>query len=396
MASFDQSRRRSRQFRPEGLGPEMLEKREVMAASALGFSLPDVSVGNYTSPVASWGQPYTVQLQAFNRGASSLPQAGAQFPYASSTSDANTLVNVYLTKGNGPLAPKTLLQTLDLNTIRQNSVYGSGTDAQFTINMPAVPPPGFPAAGGAFRLVFVPQVTNQIRLNGVYPNQGSYSVPVKVLPSLPQIQFLGDNTPRSLVPGQVMTPEIKIQNIGAANINTQVTPQNPLKVLLVASVDPFYDAGDVILDELTITDLQGLNQRPLSGGLANLPAGTVNNLSLASNQATITGAKITLPVTGAYYIGYIVDPDRAIQQISDQAGVPRSARLLGLQMVAGRHGFAPPQNQTNTAAALFPSVPYAAPSTTVIGPDTTQVAPVVYYPPNAALGGIKTKPKGWA
>lgn len=394
MASFDHTRR-SRQFRPEGLGPELLEQREVMAASAMGFSLPDVSVGNYTSPVASWGQPYTVQVQAFNRGASSLPQAGAQFPWASSTSDAVTSVDVYLTRGKGPHAHRAFLQTLDLGTIRQNSVYGSGTDAQFNINMPATPPAGFPAAGGAFRLVFVPNVSNQIRLNGVYPNQGSYSVPVKVLPSLPQVQFLGSNTPRSLVPGQVFTPEIKIQNIGAADINTQVTTANPLTVLLVASTDQFYDAADVVLDTLTITDLQGLNQRPLAGGLRNLAAGTVNNLSLALNQASVTGAKLTLPVTGAYYVGYIVDPDHAINMISDQAGIPRSARLLDLRLVAGRTGYDAPQNLTNSAASLFPNVPYAAPTTTVIGPDTLQVAPVVSYPPNAALGGIKTKPKGW-
>ena len=325
MASFD-LKRRNRKFRPEMLGPELLEQREVMAASAMGFSLPDVSVGNYVAPVAAWGQPYTVQVQAFNRGASSLPEPLAQFPYASSMADANTTVSVYLTKGNGPRAARYLLDTLPLSTITQNSVYGTGANAQFTINMPATPPAGFPAAGGQFKLVFVPNVTNQIRLPGTYPNQGSYSVPVKVLPS----------------------------------------------------------------------DLQGLNQRPLVGGLRNLPAGTVNNLSLASNQTTVTGGKVTLPTTGSYYIGYIIDPEYKYTQVSDNAGVTRSPRLLGAQLVAGRHGFATPQNLTDTAAALFPSVPYTAPNSyVVVLPQTEQVPVKVAYPPNAALGGMKTKPRGW-
>ena len=77
MASFDHPRR-TRRFRPESLGPETLENREVMASSAMGFSLPDVAVSNIASPVASWGQPYTFQLSAFNRGASSQAEQGVQ------------------------------------------------------------------------------------------------------------------------------------------------------------------------------------------------------------------------------------------------------------------------------------------------------------------------------
>jgi len=398
VASFD-LKRRNRKFRPEMLGPELLEQREVMAASAMGFSLPDVSVGNYVAPVAAWGQPYTVQLQAFNRGASSLPEPLAQFPYATSMADANTTVSVYLTKGNGPRAARYLLDTISLSTITQNSVYGAGTNAQFTIDMPATPPAGFPAAGGQFKLVFVPNVTNQIRLPGTYPNQGSYSVPVKVLPSLPQIQFLGANTPKALVPGQVFLPEIKLANVGAADISTQNAVAGDLQVILVASADRDYHPNtpqSVILATLTLSDLQGLNQRPLAGGLRNLPAGTVNNLSLASNQTTVTGGKVTLPTSGSYYIGYIIDPEHKYTQISDNAGIDRSPRLLGAQLVAGRHGFAVPQNLTDTAAALFPSVPYTAPNSyVVVLPQTEQVPVKVAYPPNAALGGMKTKPRGW-
>ncbi|MEI7921329.1 MAG: hypothetical protein WCJ40_05415 [Planctomycetota bacterium] len=399
VASFDHPRR-NRRFRPEILGPELLEQREVMAASAMGFSLPNVSVGNYVSPVASWGQPYTVQLQAFNRGASSIPEPLAQFPYASSMADANTTVSIYLTKGNGPHAVKSLLETVPLNTITQNSVYGAGTNAQFTINMPATPPAGFPAAGGQFKLVFVPNVSNQIRLPGPYPYQGSYSVPVKVLPSLPELQFRGSNTPKTLVPGQVFLPEIKLANIGAANISTQNATAGDLQVILVASSDKDYHPNtpqSVILATMTLSELQGLNQRPLAGGIQNLRSGAINNLSLASNQTTVTTGKVTLPTTGSYYIGYIIDPEHKYTQISDNAGYDRSPRLLGIHYVTAKPGFVAPENITNTAAALFPSVPYVAPASYVLQVPNTQQVPVkVAYPPNAALGGLKTKPRGWA
>lgn len=394
MASFDHPRR-SRRFRPESLGPEYLEKREVMANSAMGFSLPVVSVGNYTSPLASWGQPYTVQLQAFNRGASSQPEPSAQFPYATSTADANTTVNVYLVAGHGRNQKRALLDTVDLGTITQNSAYGAGTSAQFTVTLPATPPAGFPAAGGKFRILVVPTVTNQIRLPGAFPNNGaSYTVPVKITPSLPQIQFIGSNTPKNLVPGQVLLPEIQVANNGAANINTQ----GPLKVIMVASLDKDFNPGDVTLAEFTIDDLSALNERPLDGGIHNIAAGSTNNLNLAANQAVLTGAKLALSAlptnAKSYYVGFVIDPDRTLTQISDQAGIPRSPRLLGLQVVTNRHGFGTPQNVHGSAASLFPNQPYSA-SGVLITPDTQQVAPIVYYPPNKATGGIKTKPEGW-
>jgi hypothetical protein len=391
VTSFDHPRR-SRRFRPETLGPEILENREVMANSAMGFSLPQVVVGNYVSPLASWGQDYTVQLQAFNRGASSQAEPLAQFPYATSMADANTTVDVYLVAGHGPRQRQALLETIDLGTITQNSAYGAGANAQFTVKLPDSPPAGFPAAGGKFRILVVPTVANQVRLPSSFRNSGaSYSVPVKIMPSLPQIQFLGSNVPRNLVPGQVILPEIQVANIGAANVNTQ----GPLKVIMVASADRNYNPGDVTLAEFTINDLSALNERPLDGGIDNLPAGTVSNLNLAANQAIATGAKLTFPLNSTYYIGFVIDPDRTLTQLSDQAGVPRSSRLLGLQQVTPRHGFAAPQNLTNTAADLFPNLPYSATDSTVVTPNTQQVAPLVYYPPNMAVGGIKTKPRGW-
>ena len=391
VASFDHPRR-SRRFRPESLGPELLEQREVMASSAMGFSLPNVAVGNYTSPLASWGQNYTFQLQAFNRGASSLPEPSAQFPYATSTADADTTASVYLVAGHGARQQRYLLDTIDLGTISQNSAYGAGTGAQFTVPLPATPPAGFPAAGGRFRILVVPTVSNQIRLPSLYPNNGaSYSVPVKIMPSLPQVEFMGSNLPKNLVPGQVILPEIQVANVGAANINTQ----GPLKVILVASTDRNYNPGDVILNEYTVNDLSALNERPLAGGIDNLPAGMVQNLNLAANQSTATGAKITLPLNSTYYVGFVIDPDRTLTQISDNAGIPRSSRLLGVQLVTPRHGYTAPRNLTDTAADLFPNLPYSATDSTVITPNTQQVAPIVYYPPNMAMGGIRTKPRGW-
>lgn len=405
MASFDHPRR-NRRFRPESLGPERLENREVMASSAMGFSLPDVAASNIASPVASWGQPFTFQLSTFNRGASSQAEPLAQFPYAISTADANTTLNVFLVAGHGPSQKRVLLDNPTV-TIPQNSVSGAGKAAQYTVTLPATPPDGFPAAGGKFRLLVVPNVTNQIRLPSAFPNNGaSYSVPVKVLPALPQIEFSGSNMPKNLVPGQVLLPEIKVSNVGAANVNTQ-SDKGPLKVILVASANLDFNPADkpVTLAEFTIPNLAALNTRPLAGGLRNLKAGQVNNLNLAANQVTVSGAQIALPIDAdpslnAYYIGFVIDPDRTLTQISDNAGIPRSARLIAPQLVTPRSGYSMPQSIAASSADLFPNLPFPAPASAVIKPDTAQLAPKVYYPPTMKIRpveprGIKYKPTGW-
>jgi hypothetical protein len=402
VASFDQSRR-TRRFRPDSLGPETLENREVMAASAMGFSLPDVAVGNFASPVAAWGQPFSFQLQAFNRGASSQAEPLAQFPFAQSTARAETMANVFLVAGHGPKQTRVLLDTVDLGTIAQNSMKAP----QVTVTLPATPPAGFPAAGGRFRILVVPTVANQIRLPSAFPNNGaSYSVPVKVLPALPQIEFLGSNTPKNLVPGQVFLPEIKIANVGGANVNTQ-SAQGPLKVILVASANLDYNPADVpvTLAEFTIADLAGLNTRPLAGGLQNLRAGRFNNLNLAANQATLTASQIKLPVgatpeESTYYIGFVIDPDRTLTQISDQAGIERSPRLIAPRLVMPNSAYSTPESIQLASADLFPNLPYKATSAGVITPNTAQVSPHVYYPPTMKIlpvnyRGIKYKPQGW-
>jgi len=381
VASFDQPRR-TRRFRPDGLGPETLENREVLAYSAMGFSLPDLSVANNASPVASWGQPLSVQVLAFNRGASSLPEL-PQWPLAPSMADAVTEVDVYLARGRN----RVLIDTIDMGRIRQNSV----ENGVINIDLPDTPPAGFPAAGGQFRMIFVPRVTNQIRLPMASPNGGSWSMPVNIQPSLPQLQFVRDNSPNVIVPGQVFTPEIVIANNGAANIDTQ----GPLTVALVASNDPYSSPDDVILDEIVIDSLQGLNQRPIRGGMRGLQGSRRGNLPLAANETSAFGAKITFPVDGPYYIGYVIDPYRTITQISDQAGVERSALLNGLKYVDEVHGFADPGNVTNSDAAAFPNVPYQPPSVTIVRPNALQNSPYYYYPPYRPLGGIYTKPRGW-
>jgi hypothetical protein len=353
-----------------------------MAYSAMGFSLPDLVVGNKSSAVASWGQPFSVQISAFNRGASSLPEM-PQNPLAPSMADAVTTVDVYLVRGRN----RTLIDTIDLGAVRQNSVENGVVDIQ----LPNTPPAGFPAAGGQIRMLFVPNVSNQIRLPMASPNGGSWSMPINVLPSLPQIQFLSDNSPGVIVPGQVFTPEIVLANTGGANVNTQ----GPLKVIMVASADPYFNPGDVVINEFTFDSLAGLNQRPIEGGAKNLPRSRRGNLPLAANQASASGAKMTFPTDGPYYIGYVIDPDRTITQRSDQAGIERSAALLGLKLVNDIHGFGTPGNVTDTDAAQFPNVPYDPPAATVIAPDGNLSSPLYYYPPFRPLGGIYTRPRGW-
>ena len=59
---------------------ETLERRELLAYSGLGFSLPDLTVTGFASPVASYGGPVTVTVNVRNIGASSTLEPLALSP----------------------------------------------------------------------------------------------------------------------------------------------------------------------------------------------------------------------------------------------------------------------------------------------------------------------------
>src|SRR5438128_12683229 len=46
--------------RPDLAALECLEGRELLAHTALGFSLPDLAISGFAAPVASWGGPLAV------------------------------------------------------------------------------------------------------------------------------------------------------------------------------------------------------------------------------------------------------------------------------------------------------------------------------------------------
>jgi hypothetical protein len=93
-----------------------------------------------------------------------------------------------------------------------------------------------------------------------------------------------------------------------------------VRVLVVASQDPFFGPGDAILEsvdgtraDFTIDNIPALSQAPTRGAFL----GDVN-LDPAPNIVTLVGPVVTLPTSpGSYFVGLIIDPDDTILEISE-------------------------------------------------------------------------------
>ena len=75
---------------------ELLEGRALMAYSALGFSLPDLTISGVAAPAASWGNTLAVTVTLNNIGSETINEPLALAPGSQSTADAApTTVAVY-------------------------------------------------------------------------------------------------------------------------------------------------------------------------------------------------------------------------------------------------------------------------------------------------------------
>jgi hypothetical protein len=300
------SRKQRRSGRARGglvIAPlEALERREVLSYSALGYSLPDLTVTAFSAPVTAWGGTLAVSALVTNLGASTIAEPFHQAAGAVSTADApETFLNVYAStqpKGKGA---EILLGSIAVPAIQQNDT--ANVTSTFTL-------PAEPAAFAPHSHIFLTYVVNPANpiLENVYNNDAFFSKQaVQVLPALPNIQVVGFETPTPLVPGDTFTPAIQLANLGTADVSAQ----GPLTVELVASENKTFGPGDITLGTYTVDSVPPLSQTPST----NPNVGDLN-LIPGTNIVTLDSKTITLPSMPAnYFLGVKVDPFSAIREV---------------------------------------------------------------------------------
>ena len=331
-----------------------LEPRALLAFSALGFSLPELAITGEAGPRAAWGGPLNVSALYQNIGTSTITEPLSQAPATQaptpgspygnvSTADApDTMVTVFATR-----TPKTLNGAVDLGEIEapplsQNSV--EQLAAAFTL--PARPA-GFPGPGGTIYIWFEANSSNS-SLETTHKYNLSKPVPVKLTRGpLPELRAISLSVPSSLSPGDTITPQIQIENFGTADPDLQ----GPVTVDLVASVTKSFTLGSSIVASYTINSIPAVAQTPTSGNYLTFAQQIVNQ---PNNVVTIIGSPVTLPTSPAkYYLGVVVDPTGAIDQLS----VPRNS-FQQIKVVGPKTRFLPAAGVVSSANTnQFPTSP---------------------------------------
>ncbi|WZO99123.1 hypothetical protein EP7_000717 [Isosphaeraceae bacterium EP7] len=322
---------------------ELLESRQLMAYSPLGYSLPELVVSGRAAGTAAYGGQLGVTISVQNLGASSIIEPFALTPGATSTADAPaTTANVYLSSTTH-FNPKTavLVGTVDVPAIKQND----RVDINSVLTLPSQPK-GFPGAGKNVYLTFVVNPTGSIVQNDSTANT-SAPVPLRVAPqpALPSLRLVEFAVPAALEPGDTIQPTIQVGNFGTA----ATLPQGPVKVILVASLNKTFNSGSSIVATYSIANIDSASA--VVGRHSVLGDDT---LDAPTNIATINGAAVTLPTTpGRYYLGVVIDPDNTIREL--RSGQPAN-RLQGIRLVGAVNNRLPAANVTTSpSTALFPT-----------------------------------------
>lgn len=364
-------RRRRSDAHSSRLALESLETRQLMAYSAFGYSLPQLAVTGYTAPVASLGGYLAVDINVENRGASSLVEPVSLAPGSLSSADVvNTTVQIYGSATPNGGSGRLLLGTITIPEVRQNSDYET------------VVPVSLPASNAALaslkRFYITLVVNNNHSVIETNYADNVYRIPRAVTlvnEPAPDLQVVGFDIPQPLQPGDVISPTIRIANLGYAD----PASQGPVTVALVASLDKNFSAGDVIVGSYTINSLPGLNAIPTQTTIAG-----AQNLFETPNENTTTLPAIKLPVTpGFYYLGIKIDPLHQINQtygptaaLSDPVPVGPADRFLPASTVL----------TTGTTAAVFPNLPVTAVNLAGVGqtPILSAITPTVVTTVSAA------------
>jgi hypothetical protein len=289
--------------RPDLAALECLEKRELLAFSVLGTSLPDLTVSGYASPVASWNGPLTVTVNVQNVAASSQVEPLALPIGSPSSADAGPFaVGVYISRSPTTFKKAVRIGEVDFAGLTQNTA----TQATQTV---ALPPqiPGFPNNGGKIYVLFKVNDTRTVLETNAAPNTSKVTRVTLEAP-LPELSVVGFDVPPVMQPGDTIQPNIRIANLGPAD----TAPQGPVTIALVASTTPTFNSGSSIIATYSIDNIPG----ETSVSTATNFLGDANQTP-QNNVVTINSQPVTLPVSPAvYFLGVVIDPEHQIDQLS--------------------------------------------------------------------------------
>jgi hypothetical protein len=294
---------------------EALESRELMTYTPLGAALPDLTISGYASSTVSWAQPVTVNVTLQNLGTSTVTEPLALEPGSTSSADApESVVGVYVTHGprfNGFVA--TRVGQFNVPALTQNNL----EQVSATFIMPNRLP-GYPGDGGHLYIWFVANVNKSFPETDFTNNVSNGSRALIEAP-LPELIATGLSVPPVMQPGDTIQPTIRVTNIGPAD----TSPQGPITVALVASVNRSFGPGSEIIAQYQVPNIPGINQTA-SKSLITTDA----NLEPAGNTVTIFGSPVKLPASSSgYFLGVVVDPSGNIKQLQI-IGHTRTARSV--------------------------------------------------------------------
>lgn len=322
MESRSASRNGRDRRKPALAALESLEKRELMAYSPLGTSLPDLTVSGFASTVASWGGNVTVTANLQNLGAATypdpLPLATGAAPQASAPAST---VEVYAVRSRRSLKGAVDIGPISFPALDQN------TEVQLTqtLTLPSRPK-GFAGDGGKIYLVLKANGSGSV-IESDTTNNVSKPIPVQIEAPLPELAVVGLDVPPTMQPGDTIQPNIRIANLGPAD----TLAQGPVTVELVASTTPTFNSGSTVIASYSVSDIPGAesvsSQSPVVGDA---------NLTPNGNIVTIEGNPVTLPTSpNIYYIGVVVDPSNQIKQLSKVPQFTRPKNPFSLAHVVG-------------------------------------------------------------
>ncbi len=328
-----------------------------MAYSPLGYSLPDLTVSGIAAPVAAYEGPLTVTVNVSNLGASSILEPNA-LPFGSpSHADAPaSTVTVYLGSRPNFRAGIVPIGTIDIPAVPQNSLLQVTQTLTMPVNYPVLPDVG----GTAYVFFRINPSGLDINRANNFTRTGQ---PLQIAPALPDVFATALAVPPVMQPGDFIQPDVKIANFGTVN----TADQGPFLVDLVASTDQNFGPGDKLLASWTISNLPPLAQVPSTNTV--LGDVTVND---PANVVTLTGPIVQLPDSSStdpptdsenvtptvYYIGVIVDPDNAIQEISELDGDTQDPMLSPVVQVGPPINGLPPAGVLQPPTTPFPVFPY--------------------------------------
>jgi hypothetical protein len=343
-----------------------------MAYSPFGYSLPQLSVTGYAAPETSWGGLLTVDVNVQNQGASSLIEPTNLAQGSTSTADSPaTTVQVYAAAKPNATSGVVLIDTISIPSVPQNSNYQ-------TISTIALPsrPAGFPGVGGKIYLTYVVDngqaITQETTAGSVFSSPQA----ITIENPLPDLQVVGVDIPAHLQPGDVISPTIRIENLGTAD----PAAQGPVLVYLVASQTKNFGPGSAVLGSYVITSLPGVSAVPTLGSIANDA-----NVLPTPNENTTTLPPLKLPTSpGTYFIGVVIDPFHTINQT-----YAPNAKLRNPEPVGPPDPYLPPASLLTTTNGAVPTFP--TPPGTIVNPVISSTAPIhvnLFPPANTGM----TKP----